>query len=581
MTKRIEPVKTLRCAVYTRKSSEEGLDQAFNSLDAQREACEAYVLSQAQEGWKTLPARYDDGGFSGGTLERPAMLRLLADIDAGRIDTVVVYKIDRLTRSLADFAKIVERLDSAGASFVSVTQAFNTTTSMGRLTLNVLLSFAQFEREVTGERIRDKIAASKAKGMWMGGIVPLGYDRPTDLTTRALAINEAEAEQVRLIFGRYLELKSVSALKCWLDEQSISSKLQITLAERTIGGLPFSRGALFHLLANRIYLGELPHKGNSFPGAHPAIVAPELFGAVQALMSANRTTHHKRPTKVSTMPLKGLIFDADGQPMSPTFGHGNRGQVYRYYVAAALQQGARIKTVEDAIRRVPAEAVEELVLDRIQRLRANRARAPNSWAQAMPLLRRVEIHPNAVHLILVGSALFGAHADLAGEAALLADRFGKIERAIVDPSDPTMIRLIVGVRLKLRGGRSWVMTPEGKSTLAKPKIDQTLIKGLRSAHKLIAETSEKLTVDGPRQKGRALTSAYERALCHLSFLAPDIQRAMLEGHQPCGLNLQQLVKAAIPLAWADQRAAFGFEKAAPSARYLVPVPSQTIPDRVV
>jgi DNA invertase Pin-like site-specific DNA recombinase len=366
MTKRLEPAKMQRCAIYTRKSSEEGLDQAFNSLHAQREACEAYIKSQAQEGWKVLPATYDDGGFSGGNIERPALQRLLADIDAGRVDTVVVYKIDRLTRSLADFAKIVERLDAAGASFVSVTQAFNTTTSMGRLTLNVLLSFAQFEREVTGERIRDKIAASKAKGMWMGGTLPLGYDGPTDLATRALVVNEGEAEQVRLIFRRYIELGSVSALERWLHQQAIRSKAHLTRSGRAMGGLPFSRGALFHLLANRTYLGEITHKDKSYPGAHPPIVEPALFDAAQALLSANRTTHRQHPTKVSTMPLRGLLFDADGQPMSPTFAHGRGGKVYRYYVSAPLQQGRGWQLEGDAIRRVPAEAVEALVLDRLQ-----------------------------------------------------------------------------------------------------------------------------------------------------------------------------------------------------------------------
>ena len=250
----------VRCAIYTRKSSEEGLDQSFNSLHAQREACEAYVLSQAGEGWTALPAHYDDGGFSGGNIDRPALKRLLADVAAGKIDTVVVYKIDRLTRSLADFAKIVEIFDAAGVSFVSVTQAFNTTTSMGRLTLNVLLSFAQFEREVTGERIRDKIAASKAQGMWMGGLPPLGYDAPTDPLTRALVVNEAEAETVRLIYRRYLEFGSAHEVVRWLAGEGIRPKVWITKRGRTLGGAAFSRGALFHLLKN-LHLPELAAAG--------------------------------------------------------------------------------------------------------------------------------------------------------------------------------------------------------------------------------------------------------------------------------------------------------------------------------
>ena len=559
MTKRLEPTRTMRCAIYTRKSSEEGLDQAFNSLHAQREACEAYITSQVQEGWTILPAVYDDGGYSGGTLERPAIQQLLADIDAGRVDTVVVYKIDRLTRSLADFAKIVERMDAAGASFVSVTQAFNTTTSMGRLTLNVLLSFAQFEREVTGERIRDKIAASKAKGMWMGGTLPLGYDRPTDLATRALVVNEAEAEQVRLIFRRYLELRSVSALERWLDEQVIRSKSYLTTKGKAVGGLGFSRGALFHLLANRTYLGEIRHKDKGYPGAHPPIVEAGLFDAVQSLLSANRTTHRRRPTKVSTMPLKGIIFDADNQPMNPTFGHGSKGQVYRYYVSAPLQQGRSWRLDGEAIRRVPAEAIEEVVLDRMQILKRGRAGTPMSWAGATTLLKRVEIHADTVHLQISAQPLFGAHADFECEVAKLEGRLSLGERIVVDRADDAMIRLMLPVRLKLRGGRSWIVTPGGSPLLAKPRVDPTLIKGLRAARRLVDHTGLAIA-GGELKRSRAPVSAYDRALCNLAFLSPDIQRAVLEGRQPPGFNLQQLIKAEIPLAWADQRAEFGFSK---------------------
>ena len=267
-----------RCAIYTRKSSEEGLEQDFNSLQAQREACEAYVLSQVGEGWRASPQIYDDGGFSGGSMERPALKRLLADIERGGIDVVVVYKVDRLTRALGDFARIVEAFDRRGVSFVSVTQAFNTTTSMGRLTLNVLLSFAQFEREVTGERIRDKIAASKKKGMWMGGRPPLGYEPDG----RTLKINPAEADTVRHIFRRYLELGSVHRLRDDLATSGVVSKSWETMRGAVRGGTPFERGALFHLLRNRIYVGEIRHKDVWHPGQHPAILDPELFDAVQA-----------------------------------------------------------------------------------------------------------------------------------------------------------------------------------------------------------------------------------------------------------------------------------------------------------
>jgi len=503
MTKPLAAARPVqRCAIYTRKSSEEGLDQAFNSLHAQREACEAYVKSQAQEGWRTLATGYDDGGFSGGNLERPALRQLLADVDAGKVDTVVVYKVDRLTRALTDFAKIVDRLDAAGASFVSVTQAFNTTTSMGRLTLNVLLSFAQFEREVTGERIRDKIAASKAKGMWMGGNLPLGYDPPTDPLTRALVICEVEAEQVRTIFRRYLELGSVGALERWLIHNAILSKASVTKAGRRTGGLLFSRGALFHLLSNRTYLGEIPHKDKSFPGAHPPIVDAALFDAVQALTLANTQQRRRKPTRVSTMALKGLIFDADGQPMSPTFGYGAKGQIYRYYVSADVQQGRRRAQDDDEIRRVPAEAVESLVLARLRRV-GRRARPDLAWASALAMLRRVEVHATTVQLRLDGAALFGAHVDLEREIARFSGGLPPGERALLDPVEPTSVRLVMPVRLKLRGGRCWLVTPEGAPALAKAKVDAALVKALRAAHRLAA------ALDGADHRARrpAPTSA--------------------------------------------------------------------------
>jgi site-specific DNA recombinase len=274
----------LRCAVYRRKSSEEGLEQEFNSLDAQREACEAYVASQRHEGWMLSPGLYDDGGFSGGSMERPALRRLLADIAAGEIDVVVVYKVDRLTRALSDFARIVELFDTHRVSFVSVTQAFNTTTSMGRLTLNVLLSFAQFEREVTGERIRDKIAASKKKGMWMGGQPPLGYD----VRERKLVVNEAEAATVRSIFRSYVELGSVRELKAELDAASVISKLRTAADGSPYGGKPFSRGALYLMLANRAYRGEIVHKADVYPGEHAAILDEALFAEAQSILANNR-----------------------------------------------------------------------------------------------------------------------------------------------------------------------------------------------------------------------------------------------------------------------------------------------------
>ncbi len=317
----------LRCAIYTRKSSDEGLDQAFNSLDAQRDAGEAYVKSQASEGWRAIVTCYDDGGFSGGTMERPALKRLLGDIEAGLVDVVVVYKIDRLTRSLADFARIVERFDARGISFVSVTQAFNTTSSMGRLTLNVLLSFAQFEREVTGERIRDKIAASKARGMWMGGMLPLGYDLPAP-GTRTLLVNEAQAEVVRAIFARYLELGSVHRLREELRRNGVISKRWTTASGKAMGGAPFSRGALFHLLRSRLYLGQIVHRDLVHEGAHNAIIDPALFDEVQTRLDGK--VRRGPPTgeqESARSRLAGRLFDATGEKMSPVFSRGRSGRI--------------------------------------------------------------------------------------------------------------------------------------------------------------------------------------------------------------------------------------------------------------
>jgi len=350
-----------RCAIYTRKSSEEGLEQNFNSLHAQREACEAYIKIQVGEGWVALATAYDDGGFSGGSMERPALQQLLADIAAGQIDVVVVYKVDRLSRSLMDFAKIVEAFDRRGVSFVSVTQAFNTTDSMGRLTLNVLLSFAQFEREVTAERIRDKIAASKAKGIWMGGMAPLGYD----IGDRCLTINAAEADLVRHIFRRYLELPSVRDLAQELVDAGVRSKVWTSRSGKQMGGAKLSVGALRHILVNRLYLGEIVHKGRSHPGNHAAILTPELFEAVRAKLASAATLRKDRPIRARSGPLTGKLFDAAGRPMTPSFGYGRGGQVYRYYVSmpASPEAGAR----PPKIQRLSAATAEQIIADLLRR----------------------------------------------------------------------------------------------------------------------------------------------------------------------------------------------------------------------
>lgn len=321
----------LRCAIYTRKSTEDGLDQEFNSLDAQREACEAYIESQKSEGWKLVKTRYDDGGLSGGTMNRPALETLLEHVRAGKIDIIVVYKVDRLTRSLADFAKIVEILDDQGASFVSVTQAFNTTTSMGRLTLNVLLSFAQFEREVTAERIRDKIAASRKKGLWMGGPVPLGYD----VRNKKMLINAKEAETVQLLFKLYLDLDTVRDVKAEADRRGYKTKEQTYSTGRTVGGCPFTRGRLYHLLKNPLYIGRVKHKDTTYPGQHEGIIDQELWDNVQAKLEGRAWRNKDQPRSSNKPLLLGLLHDEDGDRLSTNHAVKN-GRRYCYYISKHL-----------------------------------------------------------------------------------------------------------------------------------------------------------------------------------------------------------------------------------------------------
>ena len=541
----INKPKTLRCAVYTRKSSEEGLEQGFNSLHAQREACEAYMLSQAGEGWSAIKTLYDDGGFSGGNMERPALKRLLGDVAENKIDVIVVYKIDRLTRSLMDFAKIVEVFDAAGVSFVSVTQAFNTTTSMGRLTLNVLLSFAQFEREVTGERIRDKIAASKKKGMWMGGVPPLGYDSPTDPITRALVINAAEAVTVNLIFQKYLELGSVRLLERWLTREAVLSKRWTTAKGVQLGGLPFNRGALFHLLKSPTYIGQIPHKDTAYPGAHPPIVHGELFAKVQTSLAAKAMRHKDQPKRVATMALRGLIFDAEGEPMIPTFTHKGS-KAYRYYVA---QNNAVTSAHRQAIRRVGADLIEGLVADCVHRLGC----AKN--ADMAALLDRVEIHAATVQILIYPGALFKRRSDPEAELGQLRTRLQPEERIAIASED--RLRVTLPCKVKRHGGKCKILDPAGRSVDARTRPDRTLIKGLRAAHRLIAQHADcPIGLIDAVSMTTAAKNPYHRNLSRLTFLAPDIQRAILEGRQPADLTLTRLLASSIPAAWEDQRRLF-------------------------
>jgi len=364
------PQRRLRCAIYTRKSSEEGLDMEFNSLDAQRESCEAYIASQRSEGYAAIRERYDDGGHSGGTLERPALQRLLADVEAGLIDVIVVYKIDRLSRSLMDFARLVEIFERNQVTFVSVTQSFNTTTSMGRLTLNILLSFAQFEREVIGERIRDKFAASRKKGMWMGGYVPLGYD----VRDRKLVINEEEAETVRMIFERFVAIGSATRLARALAAEGVVNKR----------GRRIDKGFLYKLINNRIYIGEVVHKGTSYPGEHEAIIDRELWDAVHSILKTSPRLRAAASRNQTPAMLKGLIFTDTGAAMTPT-ATKKGSKLYRYYTSMDLIRNR--PTDAEGPQRLPAAMVEDAVVGEIRRMIATpevRARALAALKSDMP-----------------------------------------------------------------------------------------------------------------------------------------------------------------------------------------------------
>jgi DNA invertase Pin-like site-specific DNA recombinase len=549
----------LRCAIYTRKSSEEGLEQGFNSLDAQREACEAFIASQRHEGWMPLKERYDDGGFSGGTMERPAVQRLLSDITASRIDIVVVYKVDRLTRALGDFARIVELFDRHNVSFVSVTQAFNTTTSMGRLTLNVLLSFAQFEREVTGERIRDKIAASKKKGMWMGGQPSLGYD----VRNRKLVINEAEAKTVRMIFQRYAELKSVRDLKAELDAAGIISKARIAADGSPYGSQSFGRGALYAMLQNRVYRGEITHKGACYPGEHQAIIEEALFEEVQSTLASNRTERVSRHNQ-DPSPLTGLLFDADGERLTPSHAL-KKGVRYRYYVSRHLITGDKPETRG---MRLPAPSIEALIRTRIAALLANPV-------EVTSILRAecdcAAIVASAIRKAKDFASLSAADLGLAlnsfvSRISVLSDRVAitiqpdalaawilGAPAAERDDDQNTMI-ITAPIRVQQRG-QEMRLVFDGKDEL--PAGHAGLVRLLARAHTIRRRLFEERSTIDEVAHAEDLIPSYVTRLVRLTFLAPDITASILSGRHDPDLSVSRLMAdTRFPLDWNDQRRSF-------------------------
>jgi DNA invertase Pin-like site-specific DNA recombinase len=558
-----ETKRSLRCAIYTRKSSEEGLEQSFNSLDAQREACLSYIQSQKHEGWKALSTPYDDGGFSGGTLIRPAMTKLLEDISAGKVDLVVVYKVDRLTRSLSDFARIVEAFDAKGVSFVSVTQAFNTSTSMGRLTLNVLLSFAQFEREVTGERIRDKIAASKRKGMWMGGQVPIGYD----LKDRKLLVNEKEAATVRWIFDRYLVLKSVRALKDEMDASGVVTKTRTNAEGRTSGGLKWFRGALYQMLRNPLYVGEIRHRDQVYPGEHQAIVSREIWNEVQRTLTDHAARHDRGVRSKSPSLLVGCVVDDQGHRMVPSHTQRSKRR-YRYYVAVPSSEGQEGPSKGGL--RLPAHDLEEGVWGRLREFLSSptqllnalgeigsrqsqviqaAARAIREWdgksasdrrAWLKSLLQQVVVSPTSLTLHLNRTAL--------------QTLVGLTESELGGP-----IILETETRFK-RGGRGLrYVIPGPQGSWGGAHRDKPLIQAVARGtlwYDLLISGQAKSREEIARTNG--LSGQHVARHLQLAWLAPDIVEAILDGHQPKRLTVKRLF-AKLPMDWAEQRKVLGFE----------------------
>jgi site-specific DNA recombinase len=558
------PKRQLRCAIYTRKSSEEGLEQSFNSLDAQREACDAYVLSQRQEGWRVLETRYDDGGYSGGSMERPALKQLLADIEARKIDVVVVYKVDRLTRSLADFAKIVQVFDSDNVSFVSVTQQFNTTSSMGRLTLNVLLSFAQFEREVTGERIRDKIAASKRKGMWMGGRVPLGYD----LRDRKLIANPAEVKQVREIFRTYIELGCVRKLKAHLEEHRIASKVRTSSSGQKAGGGSHSRGALYKLLANRIYIGEISHKENAYPGEHEAIIDRELWESVRAKLAENHRARRNRTDTSEPSLLSGLVFDQDGSRYTPSHAV-KKGKRYRYYVSRRIIHG---QSPVAAPRSIPARELEQLVLSELtsffgssDRVAAMLGQAGEDLASTQALIDAAQQFAKALAAdstsglrellagimvrITIQPDLIEVHVSKEGARAQLLNQ----EKVLGQDSDGQPIVLTIAMKLKRCGGEMRLIIPGGAAIDQQRRPVSSLIKAVSRASDWVRRMES-----GECKHQRALANAtkltprYINSILRVAFLAPEIVEAIIDGRQPPDLTLGSL-KGVLQMSWQQQK----------------------------
>ena len=524
---RTAPARPVRCAIYTRVSTDHGLDQDFNSLDAQYDASQSYIRSQAHAGWTLLRAKYDDGGFSGGNTDRPALQRLLEDVRAGKIDVIVVYKVDRLTRSLADFAKLVELFDKQNVSFVSVTQQFNTTTSMGRLTLNVLLSFAQFEREVTSERIRDKIAASKRKGLWVGGMAPLGYDTKD----RKISVNEAEADRVEIIFRSYLKLGSLNKVMAELRKTGVVTKVRTLKTGQTVGGIPFTRGPLAHLLRNRFYIGEVAFKGEVLAGEQRGIIDRDLFDAVQAKLN-EQANNQKAARAKSEALLAGRIYDDRSNRMSPSHVR-KRGIKYRYYLSSALLQGDAERA--GSIRRVPAAEIEALVMRSVR----GHLKPPDPIDdRSLVDTHVVRVEVQQEQLIIRLAEVDKTNRRHEGGDGVLHVPWHKIA---------TTRRREILLPHAVRPEQARPIRSETRATLV-----ASIARGRRWLEEFVADPTANAETIAKREK---CSVRKVNMTISLAFLAPDLVKAAIEGRLPRGMGVARLCD--MPAEWSRQHQVLG------------------------